>query len=61
MRDAGLSIESLIQTEAGDDGSAVIAMVTHAGPEQAINDTIATLAGSDSLLGEPMVMHILDA
>ena len=59
MRDAGLSIESLIQTEAGDDGSALIAMVTHAGPEQAINDTINALSTSDSLLGEPMVMHIL--
>jgi homoserine dehydrogenase len=59
MRDAGLSIEGLIQTEASDDGSALIAMVTHAGPEQAINDTINALASSDSLLGEPMVMHIL--
>jgi hypothetical protein len=36
-------------------------MVTHAGPEQAINDTIAALALSDSMLGEPMVMHILGA
>ena len=59
MRDAGLSIESLIQTETSDDGSALIAMVTHAGPEQAINDTLKTLAPSDSLMGEPMVMHIL--
>jgi homoserine dehydrogenase len=59
MRDAGLSIESLIQTETSDDGSALIAMVTHEGPEQAVGDTLATLAPSDSLLGEPMVMHIL--
>jgi homoserine dehydrogenase len=59
MRDAGLSIESLIQTETSDDGSALIAMVTHEGPEQAIDDTLKTLATSDSLLGEPMVMHIL--
>ncbi len=59
MRDAGLSIESLIQKETNDDGSALIAMVTHEGPEQAINDTIAALSGSDSLIGEPMVMHIL--
>ena len=61
MRDAGLSIESLIQTEAGDDGPALVAMVTHAGPEQAINDTLQALKHSDSLLGEPMVMHILGA
>jgi homoserine dehydrogenase len=59
MRDAGLSIESLIQKETSDDGSALIAMVTHEGPESAITETIAALAGSDSLLGDPMVMHIL--
>jgi homoserine dehydrogenase len=59
MRDAGLSIESLIQTEAADDGSALIAMVTHEGPEQAVDDTLNTLSTSDSLMGEPMVMHIL--
>jgi homoserine dehydrogenase len=59
MRDAGLSIESLIQQEANQDGSALIAMVTHAGREQAITQTIDALSGSDSLLGEPVVMHIL--
>ena len=59
MRDAGLSIESLIQKETSDDGSALIAIVTHEGPESAITETIAALAGSDSMLGEPMVMHIL--
>jgi homoserine dehydrogenase len=59
MRDAGLSIESLIQQETSDDGSALIAMVTHEGPESAITQTLAMLSGSDSMLGEPMVMHIL--
>ncbi len=59
MRDAGLSIESLIQQEANEDGSALIAMVTHAGREQAITQTLSALSGSDSLLGEPVVMHIL--
>lgn len=58
MRDAGLSIESLIQREIAD-GSALISMVTHEGREEAINATLQTLSGSDSLLGEPMVMHIL--
>jgi homoserine dehydrogenase len=58
MRDAGLSIESLIQREI-EDGSALISMVTHKAREQAVIDTLAKLAGSDSLLGEPMVMHIL--
>lgn len=59
MRDAGLSIESLIQKETSDDGSALIAMVTHEGPESAITETISALTGSDNLLGDPMVMHIL--
>jgi homoserine dehydrogenase len=58
MRDAGLSIESLIQREI-EDGSALLSLVTHEAREQAIIDTLATLSGSDSLLGEPMVMHIL--
>jgi homoserine dehydrogenase len=58
MRDAGLSIESLIQREVAD-GSALISMVTHEGREAAIDATLKTLSGSDSLLGEPMVMHIL--
>ena len=58
MRDADVSIESLIQTEV-EDGSALIAMVTHECREQAITDTLETLSGSDSLLGEPMVMHLL--
>ena len=58
MRDAGLSIESLIQREV-TDGSALITMVTHEGCEAAIDATLKTLSGSDSLLGEPMVMHIL--
>jgi homoserine dehydrogenase len=58
MRDAGLSIESLIQREI-TDGSALISMVTHEGREAAIDATLKTLSGSDSLLGEPMVMHIL--
>jgi homoserine dehydrogenase len=59
MRDSGLSIESLIQKEVSDDGSALIAMVTHKGPEKAITATITALTGSTSLLGDPMVMHIL--
>ncbi len=58
MRDAGLSIESLIQREAADD-AALIAMVTHEGPEEAITATLAALASSDSQLAQPMVLPIL--
>lgn len=61
MRDAGVSIESLIQRSSGDESDSVLlAMVTHAGAQARIADTFERLAGSDSLLGEPMVMHILD-
>lgn len=60
LRDAGVSVESLIQRSAGSDGSVLLAVVTHITAVQAISDTLDRLAGSDSLLGEPMVMHILD-
>jgi homoserine dehydrogenase len=58
MRDAGLSIESLIQREV-KDGSALISIVTHAGPEAATTATLSALSGSANMLAEPMVMHIL--
>lgn len=59
MRDAGVSIESLIQRGANADGSVLVAIVTHEGPEACIADTLRRLSGSRSLVGEPMVMHIL--
>jgi len=60
MRDANVSIESLIQhNRAKTDDAALIAMVTHAGPESAIMNTLDKLSASQSLLGEPIVMHIL--
>jgi homoserine dehydrogenase len=60
MRDAGVSIESMIQRGASQDDSVLVAIVTHSGEERCIADTVARLAGSDSLLDAPMVMHILD-
>ncbi len=61
-RDAGVSIESMIQrgTATAEDSGVLVAIVTHAGAERCIADTLARLAGSDSLLDQPMVMHILD-
>ena len=60
MRDANVSIESLIQTDkAQNTDGALIAMVTHEGPESAIQSALAAFSDSDSLLTEPMVMHIL--
>lgn len=60
MRDAGVSIESLIQRGVAGDGNALIAMVTHPGPERAVADALDRLDGSQSLAGKPMLMHILD-
>ena len=61
MRDAGVSIESLIQRGAAADGSVLIVMVTHEGPERCVAQALEKLEGSPSLLGKPMLMHILAA
>ena len=60
MRDAGVSIESLIQRGATADGSVILVMVTHEGPERSVIDALDRLKGSQSVVGEPMLMHILD-
>ena len=60
MRDAGVSIESLIQRGAAGAGPVLLAMVTHVAPERSVNDALARLEGSASLVGKPMLMHILD-
>ena len=58
MRDAGVSIESLIQT--GRVGDAVlVAMVTHEGPESAITEALRLLEGSPALAEAPLVMPLL--
>lgn len=65
MRDANVSIESMIQRggaapiEDSDDVVYLI-MVTHEGPERCVADALERLRGSQSLAGEPMLMHILD-
>ncbi|KTT74278.1 homoserine dehydrogenase [Sphingomonas endophytica] len=59
MRDAGVSIESLIQRGANGDGSVLVAIVTHEGPERCVAAALERLRGSQSLMGEPMWMHIL--
>jgi homoserine dehydrogenase len=60
MRDAGVSIESLIQRGAASDGSVLLVMVTHEGPERCVAHALEKLEGSASLLGAPMLMHILE-
>lgn len=63
MRDAGVSIESLIQKGRAAIGSAdqvLVALVTHEGPESAIAEALRLLEGSPSLGAPPLVMHILE-
>ena len=59
MRDAGVSIESLMQRGRVTDDSVLVAIVTHEGPERAVASALAALRGSPSLTGEPLWMHIL--
>jgi homoserine dehydrogenase len=59
MRDAGVSIESLIQRGAVADDSVIVAIVTHEAPERAVAQALDKLRGSPSLSGEPVWMHIL--
>ena len=59
MRDAGVSIESLIQRGAATDGGVIVAIVTHEGPERAVAQALEKLRGSQSLAGQPLWMHIL--
>lgn len=60
MRDSGVSIESLIQRGTNPDGEVLLVMVTHDAPEAAIRAALERLEGSQSVIGRPMLMHILD-
>ncbi|RPF71307.1 homoserine dehydrogenase [Aurantiacibacter spongiae] len=61
LRDAGVSIESMIQLGHPDDeeNPVLVAMVTHEGPESAVTKALDLLAGSASLAEEPLVMRLL--
>ncbi|MGB7654450.1 MAG: homoserine dehydrogenase [Novosphingobium sp.] len=62
LRDADVSIESLIQKgRAGDAGEVMVALVTHEGPESAVDEAMRLLEGSESLSEPPLVLHILNA
>ena len=62
MRDAEVSIESLIQQGQPDsDGNVLVAMVTHEGPERCVDQALVLLDGSPSLTAMPLVMPILEA
>lgn len=60
MRDAGVSIESVIQRGDPDqDGVVILAIVTHEGPEAAVTEAMRILEGSDSMTAAPLVMQII--
>ncbi len=61
LRDAGVSIESLIQPAAKADGTALVVMVTHECADQAIRAALAAMAALDSVAGAPLFMPILAA
>ena len=60
MRDAGVSIASLIQRGGAAEGPVLVAIVTHEGPERCVAQALERLRGSDSLVGQPLWMPILD-
>ena len=60
MRDAGVSIESLIQEGRPQEGGEVlVAMVAHEGPERNVRRALELLAGSASFTDRPFAMQIL--
>ncbi len=59
LRDAGVSIESLIQ-RGPETGDAVIVMVTHTAGEAQVEAAMAAMAASPDVTGTPVLMHILD-
>ena len=60
LRDADVSIESLIQPGRADaEGEAIVAMVTHEGPEACVAEAVRLLEGSGSLTSAPLVMYII--
>lgn len=60
MRDAGVSIESLIQQGRQEEGGEVlVAMVAHEGPERNVARALELLRGSDSFTAPPLAMQIL--
>ncbi len=60
MRDAGVSIESLIQRGEAPDGGVLLVMTTHICAERRVSDALARIKDSPNLVGMPMLMPILD-
>ena len=59
LRDAGVSIESLIQQASGEGGTALVVMVTHETCESAVQQALAAMASLPAAAGAPLFMPIL--
>ncbi|HEX7709367.1 MAG TPA: homoserine dehydrogenase [Sphingomonadaceae bacterium] len=60
MRDAGVSIESLLQKgRPAEGGEVLLAIVTHESPEASVSQALRLLKDSPSLTAPPLVMHLL--
>ncbi|MBS3960748.1 MAG: homoserine dehydrogenase [Sandarakinorhabdus sp.] len=59
LRDAGVSIESLIQQASGADGTALVVMITHETTESAVQQALAEMAALPAATGAPLFMPIL--
>ena len=60
MRDAGVSIESMIQKgRPAEGGEVIVALVTHEGPESRVAEALRLLKDSPSLTAPPLVMPLL--
>ena len=60
LRDAGVSIESLIQRGQSSDGGVFVVMVTHVSTQAQVQAALDRMAASANVVGTPMMMHILD-
>ncbi len=60
MRDAGVSIESMIQRGEAPDGGVLLVLTTHICAAARVGEAVSALTGSDGLVGTPMLMPILD-
>lgn len=59
LRDCGVSIESLIQPAATEDRPALVALVTHEGPEGSVRAAVAAMETLEVILEPPLMMPIM--
>lgn len=60
LRDEQVSIESLIQRGHSPNGGVYVVMVTHTTTERTVRAALERMQRSESVLAQPVMMHILD-